>query len=58
MYVKKFNKNCPREIKMIFYTKSHKFESEYRYEPLTEEDVGPSFRFIEWQETIEKDLGK
>ena len=52
---KSYNKACPYEMKLVFETKTNKFDSKYRYEPLGE-DESPTFRFLGWCDEIEKSL--
>ena len=54
-----FEKDCPYEIKMIFDTKSHKFDAQYKYEPIDEEkDISPNFVFMNWENEIKNTFNK
>lgn len=50
---KSYNKKCPCEMKLVFDTKTRKFDAEYRYEPIGY-DNDPLSQFYNWSETIKE----
>lgn len=50
---KSYNKKCPYEMKLVFDTRTHKFDAQYSHEPLKGDD-SPADHFYNWIDTIEK----